>query len=117
MITAAGFFLIAMSATVGPHIITGVFGNRYASAASALVPLSMAMTALAITTLGNTYLLATGHRWHAVGLIVLSLGALSLLTAAGGNFATTARWDFAIQLVVAIFVTAGVSSDWLRFRK
>ena len=117
LVLVAGLVLVTVSATVGPHLINAVFGSRYGSAATALLPLSIAMSALALTTLGNTYLMATGYRWHAVVLIVLSLGSLSILSAAGGNFASTARWDLAVQVVVMLVVLGGVAYEYLRQRE
>lgn len=117
LVGSAGVILVSLSATVGPHLITTVFGSRYESAATAVLPLSIAMSALALTTLGNTYLLATGYRWHAVVLIVLSLGSLSILSAAGGNFGSTARWDLAVQVAVMTVIVGGVGYEYLRQRE
>ena len=100
--------LLLVLAAVAPETLLRIaFGPRYVSAASALLPLALAMTCLGATVLFVHYLLGAGHRRAVLALGVGVVVALPTLNAAHGAPTATALTDLAVQAVLAA-VTGGL---------
>ena len=98
-----------------PHTaLSLVFSHRYLGAASAFVPLVVAMICLAVTMVLTTYQLARARR----SAVYLLVGGSALLTlavlAANGDAVRTAQNDLAVQAL--LLVAMATSIWWERIR-
>jgi O-antigen/teichoic acid export membrane protein len=100
--------ILLVVAFTTPHLLLQVvFHHGYASAASALAPLVLAMILLSVTVVLTMYLLAVGRRWVA---IVLAAGALALtlaVSSAHGKPHATAVSDLIVQAGVLVIMVGG----------
>lgn len=116
---AAGVAILAVPAVVllsvsaaAPKLFLGLaFGKDLDDASSALLPLALAMTFLAVNVLLTMYLLAVGRFVVLVPLGVAALAAAIAVNLADGRATATARADLVCQaalLVAALALVARV---------
>ncbi len=100
--------LLLGTALLAPEqLLQIVYHHAYTSASDALAPLVVAMIMLSVSVILTMYLLAVGHRWVAV---VLVLGAVALTLAVVGVHGApraTALVDLAVQAAVLAVIVAG----------
>jgi O-antigen/teichoic acid export membrane protein len=94
--------ILVLLGAIAPHTVLKIaFGERLTGAASALLPLALAMSCLGATVLFTYYLLAVGQRLVVIALAVATAVAIPLLIAANGSATPTAEANLGVQAVLA----------------
>jgi O-antigen/teichoic acid export membrane protein len=94
--------ILVLLGAIAPHTVLKIaFGERLTGAASALLPLALAMSCLGATVLFTYYLLAVGQRLVVIALAVATAAAIPLLIVANGSATPTAEADLGVQAVLA----------------
>ncbi len=108
--------LLLISVAVPRQFLTLVFSARLATAAPAFSSLVLAMAFLSFTVLTTNYLFGTGSRWIVLLLAGGGIGAVSLISAAGGEAYATARADLLVQGLLALAMAGAFIGVHLRHR-
>jgi len=118
LILAAPATLLLLIALIFPHAALSLFfSDRYLAAASAFVPLAVAMICLAISVVLTTYQLARGRR-SAVYILGAGAGLLAAaVIVAHGDALRTAQNDLAVQVMLLVALASSVWWERLRAKE